>query len=112
MIQQNPHLLVLHLFLFFYRFLYLSHIDIMNKKSTKDKTTSKENKYELHKLVCPECGHDKNAKKLDDGYICCAYCGMVVLKQNYSLELIDTPGFIKRYKYLYQQKIKSKKVIL
>lgn len=112
MIQHYPKSYWYCLFFYFFSILYLSHIDMMNKNNAKDKATSKENKYELHKLVCPECGHDKNAKKLDDGYICCAYCGMVVLKQNYSLELIDTPGFIKRYKYLYQQKIKSKKVIL
>lgn len=103
------HLLLVFSFFYFSYFLYLSHIDMMNNNSTKNNPINNNKRCDLNKLVCPDCGHDMKAKKLNDGYIACAYCGMVVMKPKYSLELIDAPGFIKRYKFLYQQKNKNKK---
>lgn len=65
----------------------------MNKKNNNNKA-SKKNK-STYKIVCPECGKDKKPVTLYDGYTICAWCGMVVQKQKYSLELIDAPGFQK-----------------
>jgi len=67
----------------------------MAKKCNKKSDTRKCNKRIKFKLVCPQCFKNMNPKKLDDGYTICAYCGMVVIKQAYSLEPIDAPGFIK-----------------
>ena len=66
----------------------------MNKKFNQKVNISKSKKKAKIKLVCPDCYKNMNPKKLNDGYIVCAYCGVVVFKQAYSLEPIDAPGFI------------------
>ena len=69
----------------------------MNKKcKKKDNNNKLKNKANI-KLVCPQCNKNKKAITLNDGYIVCAYCGLVILKQKYSLEQIDAPGFKKIY---------------
>ncbi len=69
----------------------------MNKERNKKDSTQKSKNKDNIKLVCPLCLKDKKTKTLDDGYVVCAYCGLVIFKQNYSLEKIDAPGFKKIY---------------
>ena len=67
----------------------------MNKKINQKANIDKSKKKAKIKLVCPNCYKNMKPKKLDDGYVACAYCGLVVFKQAYSLEPIDAPGIIK-----------------
>jgi len=81
----------------------------MNKKcKKKDNNNKLKNKANI-KLVCPQCNKNKKAITLDDGYVVCAYCGLVILKQKYSLEQIDAPGFKKIYLNKQNQKKKKTK---
>lgn len=74
------------------------------KKQYEKKSSNKNNtKKAKNRLVCPLCYKDKKAKKLDDGYIVCAYCGLVLFKQLYSLECIDAPGFVDTSKIINKQ---------
>lgn len=66
----------------------------MNKKCKKKRRNKNNKRSDEVKYICPECGKNKNSIKLNDGYTVCLYCGLVVLKPSYSLELIDAPGFI------------------
>lgn len=67
----------------------------MEKIHKENKDNSKCKKQTKFKLVCPNCYKNMKSLKLDDGYIICAWCGLVVYKQKHSLEQIDAPGFIK-----------------
>jgi len=66
----------------------------MNKKCHKKERSNKKRKHNKKKLVCPLCHKNMKAKKLDNGYTLCAYCGMIVLKIPYTFEDIYAPGFV------------------
>ena len=69
-------------------------------KKTKKKKHKKKSTLYPHlnnvdiKYICPGCLKPKKAKKLHDGYVICAWCGLVVYKVPGAYDDIDAPGFI------------------